>query len=1073
MKKLLIAAGLFLSGLSASAQLTVAGTDVLPVNRNGLQSVIVERVIPSAAAGLPAGSVTYRLFVDMEENYQFLAASGYDNTNPLTYITIRSTQAFYNETAFGGASGASANPSLYGFAPALQYDTYGADGRIGSTNVGVLTSVNANGYVPINANSTPAGDLSIPAPIAIFTDPAATELYDYNSGWIVAGAVGGPDAAVNQVFIGQLTTAGELTMDLNISLQNPYGQIRYIPNIEYPVAPDLAPTVSLVTPANGTTFNVNDVITIGAHADDDNAVTYVEFFVNGVSVGIDNTDNGQTDATLPTHTITWTAVGTTAQVYAVVSDGVNPAVTSSTVTININDPFPTNVALTVPTAGNYNLSPITLTATASDGDQTITTVEFLVNGVVVGSDNNGADGWSTVYTPVAANNVNISARALGVVSVPVVVSFANAAPSVSISTPVAPFNLTVGNDTTFVATVSDPDGTVSSVAFIMGGSVVATDNTAPFEYVYNAGVPGNYSISARATDNLGAQTTSAPVAFTTVFAAGGGYAILPVVDYCSGSDVFCVPVVTTAAVADVIGYDIEMLYDNSKVTPTGIVIVGEELIADRDWTSYSYNVVNESLIRISIYFNGTAPAGTEFTGEGTVFCVEFSRNYNFGDVDTAEFTIPLISESYANFVSDIDDNITGTYRTIQETIFNGSLSFWSDNSPIAYVNGTNLITEIYGDVTGNNVATNVTPNANGQFVYDITNGTNITISRDIANTTNVQTVINGYDAYLTSKVSVEDASFRPNVYQIIAMDVNRDGRIAAGDITQISQRAVSRLDQFSQDWVWVASATVLNNPSYRISDAYPRPDADAANGVGYSRNLVPVPSNLIELPIDHTSSCISIGTENYKGIMVGDADGSYSSIPADINLKSGAEELIIVDLAQRSIFASYSSAVKSIDLQFKGEFASDLKVKSNNGLTVTTNIINDELHISAYGDVKSDDLAILSFEGTIVVNEVALSNINGENNIEVELKSASSPSNINGTSVDDIKLYPNPVKTELQVSVNTDSKLEIYNAAGARVLSVDVFNGVNSVNVSFLPKGVYVAKFISNEKVESINIIIE
>ncbi len=54
-------------------------------------------------------------------------------------------------------------------------------------------------------------------------------------------------------------------------------------------------------------------------------------------------------------------------------------------------------------------APVVLSAQASDGDGTVTSVEFLVDDVVVGSAN--AAPWSTTWTPATAAVVSVSARA--------------------------------------------------------------------------------------------------------------------------------------------------------------------------------------------------------------------------------------------------------------------------------------------------------------------------------------------------------------------------------------------------------------------------------------------------------------------------------------------------------------------------------------------------------------------------------------------------------------------------------------------------------------------------------------
>jgi hypothetical protein len=64
----------------------------------------------------------------------------------------------------------------------------------------------------------------------------------------------------------------------------------------------------------------------------------------------------------------------------------------------------------------------------------------------------------------------------------------------------------------------DPDGTVASVEFFQanGGSPVSigTDTSSPFNVPVNILTPGSYTFTARATDNTGLISTSAPVVIT-------------------------------------------------------------------------------------------------------------------------------------------------------------------------------------------------------------------------------------------------------------------------------------------------------------------------------------------------------------------------------------------------------------------------------------------------------------------------------------------------------------------------------------------------------------------------------
>jgi hypothetical protein len=69
------------------------------------------------------------------------------------------------------------------------------------------------------------------------------------------------------------------------------------------------------------------------------------------------------------------------------------------------------------------------------------------------------------------------------------------------------------------ASASDPDGTVAQVAFYRGTTLIGTSTTAPHGVSWANVTAGTYDLTAKATDNLGATTTSA-VARITVSSGG-------------------------------------------------------------------------------------------------------------------------------------------------------------------------------------------------------------------------------------------------------------------------------------------------------------------------------------------------------------------------------------------------------------------------------------------------------------------------------------------------------------------------------------------------------------------------
>jgi hypothetical protein len=90
----------------------------------------------------------------------------------------------------------------------------------------------------------------------------------------------------------------------------------------------------------------------------------------------------------------------------------------------------------------------------------------------------------------------------------------NNPPAVSITSPANGATFTAGANITISASASDSDGTVSKVDFYRGTTLLGTDTTSPYSYTWNNVPEGSYSLTAKATDDDLAVTTSAPIAIT-------------------------------------------------------------------------------------------------------------------------------------------------------------------------------------------------------------------------------------------------------------------------------------------------------------------------------------------------------------------------------------------------------------------------------------------------------------------------------------------------------------------------------------------------------------------------------
>src|SRR5262249_5871016 len=92
---------------------------------------------------------------------------------------------------------------------------------------------------------------------------------------------------------------------------------------------------------------------------------------------------------------------------------------------------------------------------------------------------------------------------------------ANKAPVVSLTAPSNGAAFTAGATLTLSASASDPHGSAAKVEFYRGGTtLLGTATTAPYTLTWSNVAAGSYTLTAKATDNLGKSTTSSSVSIT-------------------------------------------------------------------------------------------------------------------------------------------------------------------------------------------------------------------------------------------------------------------------------------------------------------------------------------------------------------------------------------------------------------------------------------------------------------------------------------------------------------------------------------------------------------------------------
>jgi Galactose oxidase-like, Early set domain/Bacterial Ig domain len=417
------------------------------------------------------------------------------------------------------------------------------DGRVLSSGGGICGTCDQVGYLGKNAEifSPPylfqADGTLAPRP-AIDAAPAATS---YGASMEIATANPASISKVALVRLGAVThsnnmeqryipllfTAGATTLtavapaDANVAPPGFYMlfivDANGVPSVARMVSVqgDSPPSVTLTQPANGATFAAPATVNLTATASDaDGTVTKVEFYNGAAKLG--------EDLTAP-YNFTWSGVAAgTYTLTARAVDNLGGAGTSaaSTITVTAGNTPPT-ASLTSPTDGATFAAPATvnLAATASDADGTVTKVEFFNDATKLGEDSSAP--YSFTWSGVAAGTYTLTARAtdnLGGVGTSaastITVTAGNTPPTVNITSPADGAVFAWKPTITVTATASDADGSVAKVEFRDGTTVLGQDTSAPYSFTWRNVPVGSHALTALATDNAGAVTTSTAVGIT-------------------------------------------------------------------------------------------------------------------------------------------------------------------------------------------------------------------------------------------------------------------------------------------------------------------------------------------------------------------------------------------------------------------------------------------------------------------------------------------------------------------------------------------------------------------------------
>jgi hypothetical protein len=1173
----------------------------------GLQGIVVEKYYTANAADvagqeggatvpLTTSSVTYRVYVDMAAGYKFNQIFAV----PGQSLTVNTTTAFYNDPGYGVTTNPGSISTTNMAKKTTMLDSWFTTGGVVAGKSGVLKSEDTDGAIT-NTNglltNNPGGCFGLPiqgsgaqdgylpngvSPNLTYAAPNALggftslDVLDQTSGGSITitdgalaalGGIVGPTSS-NMVLIGQFTTTGQLSFALNVQIQNistgvaenfyanPTGS--QLTHASLILVPNTPPVVTLAASPSSSGIITTTAMTFTATATDNGSVTGVQFFDNGQLL------TGTVTQTGNDYSIAYTAsVNGAHSITAKATDNDCASTTSTAASFTVNaNQAPTVSALTAPTTA-YLGSSVTFTCTAADVDGTVASVEFFVNSVSIGTSTSQTSTFTKAYS--VPTNVNgaytISAKAtdnldsVGVLATTSMNVIANTPPTVALTNPTSSQLISAPTVITLTATASDIDG-IDSVnfyinnLFVGAGSMTAgTATNGTWTYDYTS-TPGVKTFTAKAIDDFQASATTAAVTIDIADPNALPYRVKNVTQSCDQTSYLMpVAVSNTYTVDNVIGYDVVLTYDASKLTPTGNVYVANNLYSNAAHIETATSITTPSgsngTMQITLNFNGNAPASAEFNGTNAdIFTVQFMKTTAFTGVDSANVAITSILESYITGVITKTANAGKAY-SFQNQNYPANLLFWSDNQAIKYnssnpnaflitnVNGTvsttgtataastaltipNTVTgvvagmEVVADgvpagatvasVLGTTVtlstattaaltttpvafvaATEVQPNTAGLFTHLLTNGQQVRISRDISDNNSVQLLVNGADAVL-GKTLLLNGNFTPSVYQVIALDVNLDGVVSAGDISQIKQRATLAIPEFrqawnysetgesnghpSKDWIFVDQTRVANNAAYQISATFP-----ANDNVGYSKSKVPVVPFSIDANVTNYATCPEIQTENYMGIMLGDVNASYATYTADGVLKSNGA--VVLDLASAKkegnnfripVSFEATEVVNSLDfaVRFNNNMSYMEMVELDQAAEATSFMNTQDQTLRFTGFNVSDfatganvaEIVVATENGKLTEKDIVvdLAILNGK---PVDMKFAKSTEAIQ--QVLNVQVYPNPNNGTFAVESVEGASVSVYDMNGKMVAEQGQIpaSGKLTVNLSKVNAGVY------------------
>ncbi|MCU0429214.1 MAG: T9SS type A sorting domain-containing protein [Cytophagaceae bacterium] len=546
-----------------------------------------------------------------------------------------------------------------------------------------------------------------------------------------------------------------------------------------------------------------------------------------------------------------------------------------------------------------------------------------------------------------------------------------------------------------------------------------------------------------------------------------------------GAEVYVSVNSNSTLVNGIIGIDFTLKFDANKLVASGNYQLGTTAPAG---TIVSINKNTPGQVSVTMFLSSL---NNTFNGSGSIVRIGFKRAAGFAINTSQSITCPDGIHA-STFLGSIEGCVPSPAQITYPSYFTGKIFYQGSGSLVLAGGGTQRPTFIsLANSSCVSDPSSQQTDANGVFKVIGTSTLNkLRINRDVPGDrsysalacSQVNAFINGQDALLASQISSK--TITPTLFQLLAADVNLDGKVTAADATLIQTRSVNAINcEFPQSHNYtLVNGNLQPNAQYVPSTDWLFIDATYFNSAAFKANasasLVPkVPSCLTVSGIMPTT-CNTGVNQNFIAILLGDVNANWNAASASTAKTAELAQLQFhmdeMENPEEGIYwiplsASSNKKITSLDftIDYIPEYAEVLEIESLQESVVAVNFIEgNRVMWSSYAEngfgnakqfrvkVKSKNIPELSSLGQIQAY------INGENTrigafaqtIEAHMQTWS--------------VSPNPFHEKIMISGvegNSEIQVELLSMQG-HVMMQKTIQGNELIIDTSIPPGTYLLK---------------